>query len=97
MQTIEYVEKAKERLFRENRRKCNCSTEELDKNGIWIKMEQRSTNKIGLWKLVNNEERSNGMNVTKKTIGSHYKHFPFSWPENCKKAGYLKNILYSLK
>ena len=38
------------------------------------------------------------MNVTKKKpIQSHHKHFPFSWPEICKKAVYLENILYSLK
>lgn len=30
-------------------------------------MEQRFTNKIGLWNI-NNEERSNGINVTKKLL-----------------------------
>ena len=87
------MNKPKKDYLEKTQEKCNCNTEELDKNGIWIKMEQRSTNKIGLWKLINNEERSNGINVTKKTIGSHHKHFPFSWWKNCKKAGYLENIL----
>lgn len=32
-QKKDYLEKTQE--------KCNCNTEELDKNGIWIKMEQK--------------------------------------------------------
>ena len=61
-------------------------------------MEQRFTNRSGLWKVINNEERSNGTNAKKELLDLIQSDiFFFHCQKSFKKTIDLENMFYSMK